>query len=246
MNKEYIYSNGKAIVVDENHNMTMVNYYDNLCDVLIQENIIEQMAKSKIRLEQELKELRDYKPNSKLKILLNNIITIGISIFLTNELLNIISLLNEEIASLILLPYVASIFIGISPVLFTLKDSVSKYRENKEVLREFRGKEVELEILTKDIEDAKEDLENLKNNKTYVENEYLINGSRVNDLKSLKRLRDCLTFYNDLGYFEDKYLKYYRRGNLEKKLKKEYSDEEVDFAMEYFEESSPRLVKSRK
>ena len=43
MNKEYTYINGKVIISDENGNKTQSEYYDNLDEVLVKENIIETM-----------------------------------------------------------------------------------------------------------------------------------------------------------------------------------------------------------
>lgn len=43
MNKEYTYIDGKVIVRDSKGNQKQSEYYDNLEDVLIQENIIEKM-----------------------------------------------------------------------------------------------------------------------------------------------------------------------------------------------------------
>ena len=43
MNKEYTYIDGKVIISDENDNKTQSDYYDNLDEVLAQENLIETM-----------------------------------------------------------------------------------------------------------------------------------------------------------------------------------------------------------
>lgn len=54
MNKSYIYLDGKVIIEDENNNKTLTEYYDNLDEVLIQENLIETMEKRIKELEQEM------------------------------------------------------------------------------------------------------------------------------------------------------------------------------------------------
>lgn len=41
MNSSYTYINGKAIIFDENGNQVPINYYNNLDDVLVQENVVE-------------------------------------------------------------------------------------------------------------------------------------------------------------------------------------------------------------
>ena len=55
MNKNYIYMHGKAIINDEMGNQTSIEYYDNLDQVLVKENIIETMEKRIKELENESK-----------------------------------------------------------------------------------------------------------------------------------------------------------------------------------------------
>lgn len=55
MNKEYTYIDGKVIISDENNNKTQCEYYDNLDEVLVQENLIETMENNIEKLEKESK-----------------------------------------------------------------------------------------------------------------------------------------------------------------------------------------------
>ena len=62
MNKEYTYIDGKVIISDENDNKTQSDYYDNLDEVLVQENLIETMEEKIQELE---KESQSYKKSNK-------------------------------------------------------------------------------------------------------------------------------------------------------------------------------------
>lgn len=64
MNKEYTYIDGKVIISDENDNKTQSDYYDNLDEVLAQENLIETMEEKIQVLE---KEIQLYKKNNKIR-----------------------------------------------------------------------------------------------------------------------------------------------------------------------------------
>jgi len=45
MNKEYVYKDDQALIIDDNDNQTVIDYYDNLDKVLVQENLIETIEK---------------------------------------------------------------------------------------------------------------------------------------------------------------------------------------------------------
>ena len=239
MNKEYIYSNGKAIVVDENYNMTMVDYCDNLGDVLVQENIIEEMLHRKKELEEELSNKGSLKKFSKLRLIVYILLVTLVSMCLANGLEYLTIFLGIDMT---LFP----VIIGLMPIVPVSIFLKTKYEENQSTIREFRSKEVELELLNKELIEQKEYLQSLEKDKTSSHSIMNLSNHKVKDLERLRLLRAWLTFYRELGYFEDKYLKYYQRGTLEEKLEEEYSDEAVDFAMEYFREFGPRLIKSRK
>ena len=47
MNKGYVYKDGKVLIIDENVKQKETEYYDNLDEILIKENLIEEMKKIK-------------------------------------------------------------------------------------------------------------------------------------------------------------------------------------------------------
>ena len=66
-------------------------------------------------------------------------------------------------------------------------------------------------------------------------------SSKVDSIEELKKLRSYINLYYDLGYNEKKYYNYYGQGKLNNKLKKEYSEQGIKLANEYFEEKGPVL-----
>ncbi len=56
MNKGYIIIDGKAITCDENGVREPIEYYDNLDQVLVEENVIEELEKKITNLEKELEQ----------------------------------------------------------------------------------------------------------------------------------------------------------------------------------------------
>lgn len=60
MNKEYTYIDGKVIISYENGKKTPVDYYDNLDEILIQENLIETIENKILLLEKESNAYKKY------------------------------------------------------------------------------------------------------------------------------------------------------------------------------------------
>lgn len=78
------------------------------------------------------------------------------------------------------------------------------YSKEKGLEQEQRGKETQLEYLKRNLVEQKENLEELKSDKTIskeVEGFYV---SKVDNIEALKKLRNFLSFYYDLGYNEEK------------------------------------------
>ena len=71
MNNEYIYKDGKVLIRDENDNQTIVDYYDNLDKVLVQENLIELMELELQKIEKELIKYKNMIHKNKLSKILH-------------------------------------------------------------------------------------------------------------------------------------------------------------------------------
>ena len=249
MNKEYVYSNGKVLVRDEIDNTKIMNYSDNIDEVLVQENIIEELEKRKQKLEKNMRYFVK-KPSitksflSAIMMTLIFLISVfGISRFFgMNEIMtnSVFGLITEETFMLI---SGASIVLILSSWLF-----LASYWTQKTEYKTQKGEKVELEFINALLKIEQEKLENLRKiAKEQVMNQPIedLTVSKV-DLGKLKLLRDWLWFYKELGSNEDKYLKYYEKGTLLEKLNKSgFSQSEIDFAKMYIEEENKKLIKTR-
>lgn len=244
MNKEYVYSNGQALIIDENNNQKVEPYYDELEKVLVQENVIEELEKRKEEVEKSLSKIRKIKKYSKKRVLLNTILFT----FLVGVLPSMIISKLFDLGVTQVGPISAESFVIIMlvPVAFVsgLGAFLYDYLSYKDALKTKKGKETELELLNNKLKHEKETLEELKKNKTNSRNDNSFYASKIDDSKHLNSIDDWLYLYYSLGYDEDKFLKYYQKGILkEKLLAKEYNENQVNFVKDYFEENGPKLVK---
>ena len=224
MNKEYVYKDGKALIIDENGKQKETDYYDNLDEVLAKENLIENMEKYKKKLEKEINNLKNYKFH---KIyFLFSLIGLPLISLLMSYIFPILLIGTNEILKLIA-QFVVPLFslIGITM-------AYCEYIEYKTALNIQRGKETKLELLKSTIKSSKED------------DDFSI--KKVEDKKYINNLSVALDFFYDLGYNEKKYYKLYKKGKLGNKLKKYWSEGAVEEANSYFEENGPVLEKKYK
>ena len=232
-----MYVDGKEVISSTSGKQTLVDYYDNLDEVLVQENVIESMEKRIQYLGGETNRLSNFskKKFSLLKklglVLLENLI-IGCTLFLNYAtLVSSNCVLKFVLAFTCCFPYLLINF-GIC-VCFDYtsekKDLKSFIKEldylNKQIVME----EVKLVNLKKDMKKSKEDKE--------------ISITKVNDVERLKELKSYLKIASN----EEKYYKYYQKGKLEEKLAKDENctDFDIEIAKNYFEKKGPCLVKKK-
>lgn len=249
MNKEYIYKDGKALVIDEDNNQKTIDYYDNLDKVLIQEDLIEAMEEEIKKLE---KEVSQYKKDSKfsrfiwvwypfLLFAFGPLIMFPImgNFFGVTDLINT-SLFGEMSAGTYLGLIAAPIF-AIPGALLTM----SLHSKEKRLDKDQKGKETQLEYLKRGLVEERENLEQLKLDKTNSKQTEDFYISMVDSKEMLEGLKNFLNFYYNVGYNEKKYFKYFQQGKLDKYLGKITNDLGIQFANEYFEEKGAVLAKKR-
>ena len=250
MNTEYVYKDGKALIVDENDNQKTVTYYDNLDDVLVQENLIETMEEEIKKLE---KETSEYKKSSKLSRFLLVwypflLFTFGplimfpvmINFFGMNDLVN--TSLFGTINSGTLLGLISSPMLAVPGLLMT----IVLHLQEKGFEQDQKGKATQLKYLKRSLVEEKETLEELKSVKTNSQERDDFYVSKVDNIDMLKKLRRFLLFCYDLGYNEEKYFRYYQKGKLNSYLGKSVNDAGIQIAKEHFEEKGSTLVKRKK
>lgn len=245
MNKEYTYIDGKVIISDENDNKTQSEYYDNLDEVLVQENLIEFMEGKIQSLE---KESQLYKKNNErryipialpMTLLLS---TIGPSLLINNAFNTHV----DTIFGTMNLALAAGILSTLSLLPIGVGTELILYNEYKNSLKREKGINSELDFLKEQIVKEKESLDDLKLDRTRNNENTDFRTVKVDDLQQLKVLRDYLNLYYNLGFNGEKYYQYYQDGKLDEKLQKYYSDTGIQLAKEYIEEKGPSLVLRRK
>lgn len=250
MNKEYTYIDGKAIIKDENGNQTPVEYYDNLEEVLVQENVIETIEDRIAYLEKESKEYKKYNKKHYIPILLpltTLMIVVGVPAMFyglgnagvyINTINTIFGPMNE---ALLYISIFSSLFLPLVGLM-----ELGNYRQHKDNLKKEKGVNSELEFLKKQIIEEKENLVELKKEKSNTEENREFRVVQVDDLERLRAVKSWLNLYYDLGYNGEKYYDYYQKGKLNAKLGKHYNDKGIEAAKEYLEEKGPTLVKRKK
>lgn len=250
MNQEYTYIEGKAIVKTDNGVKEPIEYYDNLNEALVQENLIETMENNILSLEKESEKYKKINKKPYIPIYLLTMLLTALVVFpalyclLINPNLYVSSVnsifgtINNAAlvgltSSFALLPFGLFIELGI-------------YRNHKNLLKKEKGINSELEFLKKQVIVEKEKLNTLKKGKNIDKNNEKIRVVEVSDLELLKRLKKLLDLYFDLGYNEDAYYKYYQNNTLDANLSQDYNGAEIEIAKKYLEEKGPTLTKKRK
>lgn len=131
-----------------------------------------------------------------------------------------IQFLEENIKYGHFLTLLESLFLLPLGTFISLTDYFYNYRRS---LKIENGINHEIEGLRQFLTKKKENLENLK----------LLRSIEDNNYKSIEELGN---FYYEIGYNYDKYLKYYQKGVLRKKLQKKHSEEKILGLEQYFEE----------
>lgn len=249
MNKEYIYIDGNAIIKDEKDNHTVVEYYDNLDDVLVQENLIETMENRIKQLEKENEEYKKHNKKRYIPILFPSISILSIllppiiSYLLgnTDVFINSIDTINGTINQALSYSLTSSLFFIPISALFEL-NIYSNYKKDS---KKAKGINSELNFLNKQLDKEKEILVKLKNKSSKDKENKEFRVVEVKDIDKLKILRNYLNLYFNLGYNEQKYSKYYQDGKLDETLRKNhYDDTSIELAKEYLAKEST-LVKRK-
>ena len=234
MNKEYTYIDGKVIISDENNYKTQDEYYDNLDEVLVKENLIETMEEKIQKLDEES---QFYKQNNrKYYIPIIFPVIVSLSTIVTPTLIKLF--MSDAI--------VISIPIAICFLPLGAGTEFYRYKCYKKSLKEEKGINSELNFLKKQIKKEKEKLESLKQERTRKKEKTDFRVVKVNDLQQLENLKNYLQLYYDLGYNYKKYYKYFKKDKLAKKLEKDYTSRGIQLAMKYMENKDKSLTLNKK
>ena len=247
MNKGYVEIGDIVIISDEDGNHTQSEYYDNLDQVLVQENVIEEMEE---RIQELRKESKNY-PLVKKKYTPYLIYSAVAAVLVTPIIIGILTGTNPYLESVDTVygtvneALFHSLAFGAIVLPFTSLLTIPDYFNYKERVKKGKGINSELEFLKKQVEKEKEILTSLKKHKTKDNLSTEILSKKVDDLQELKALREKLVLFYDLGSNEKKYYRYYQQGKLDEKLHEQCGTLDVDMVKEHLQEKGPTLVKKR-
>lgn len=251
MNKEYLYINGKCIIYDENGaileddgKVALKEYSDKLDQILVQENVIE-------TLEDELDETNNLIDKNEKSMKSDKT-----SIWFCTGLLCLFPILfqqllphmitKESLAELMTNGHARTLIQGLLLSLNTILGGgfiLGLYNSYKDKKRKLNGNKTKKEAIEKSLVQEKQKLEELEKTKQKTHLEEEMCSKKVNDLQSLRNLRDNLRAYYGCGYNRKKYERYLKAGKLEKKLQKYYSQDEIELIKENLEEGYIRKLK---
>lgn len=243
MNREYLYLDGKCIVYDENGaikssdgKIDLKDYNNNFDEILVQENLIESLENDLNETNKDI-EKREKLVKSNKKMILFDLISFGMLPVFVQQLLKL--LLGKEQLLLVLADDFLGSFIKILVLsvtaLFGSAFTLSTYKAYKYNQRRVKGQKCKKNAMEKSLEEAKQKLEKLNQEKEPSKLAENISSNKVNYLMELIKLRDYLNVYYGCGYNEKKYEKYYLAGTLEKKLERKYTEEQIKQIKDYFE-----------
>ena len=248
MNKGYTYIDGKVIISDENGNHTQSEYYDNLDQILVQENVIEEMES---RIQKLTKEVEKYPEAKKRYIPMYLYSVLGVILIAPPLLVWTLTGINPYLGN------IDTVFGSVNQVLFLtlatgscalplgLVFTLTDYSKFRDRAKRGKGLNSELEFLKLQIDKEKETLVRLKEEKTRNNENTEFRSTQVNDKQQLEALRSYSELYYVLGYDEKKLSRLYKKGKLDEKLHKYYDDAEIELAKKHLEEKGPVLVKKR-
>lgn len=250
MNKGYIYVNGTIVVANEKGEPKIAEYSDNLDEIFVQQNLVETMESELHKITNEKKRIQNKPIYFDLKTTLLLTLSCLLVIFGLPKLIysglgdkivdTIFGLIHRSMhMSLCILP-----LISITGAGFVIIGNVLKKDRKSKV----NGYEIQIQFLTKQLEEEKEKLnqliasketKNLLNNMTRNNEKSII----VDDKEQLQALRTALMECYDLGYNEKPHLKAYIKGDLEDMLiTKGYTNSGILLAKEYLGEKAKQKV----
>lgn len=255
MKQDYKYENGEITAYDDKKGfIDSIEYQDNIKDIFIKENIIEQIEEDIPLLKNEIENIKKH-----LKQLKKTVWVPVIGAFLISLLAPVFTVYIISIAAKLSYTYVDMIgnvsltkmlTLFFCPVFSFLGGLISyeNYNFYKKKKKELNGKITEVNLLEKDLTEEKESLEILKQDKRKDKEEEIKNNpkQKIDNITYLNCLKDLRALYYDIGYNEQKYIKYYYKNILNKKMKKYYYDESIEIIEKEIQEKVKRLTKEKK
>lgn len=243
MNKEYIYIDGKIIVIDEFNDKKVIEYTNKTDEILLEENIIEAITKkiTEIKEEEQInnKILKSQRIMRFVPVALvaffNSLMPSFISLIMGNNALEPISqnVLNGIFANMTQKTFFTSFF-GVSSILcgsILFGYETFEYTKYKKQAEGFKNA---IEQLEKSLAIEKEKLVKLENAKRLKIGKENIVVKKIETESLIENIESFCELYYDCGFNKEKYYNYYNEGILSKKLGNKYTDVGINEISDYF------------
>ena len=248
MNKGYRYLDGKILVSDEKGNYRIIDYHENLDQILLHENLLEFINNKINTLEKEknsyYEEDAKYFPEAALLLTGGSLILSPVVAIIMGDPDSFTSLTMPLIGNVdFLIGFTSMIFTVILPIsaVFT----TAEYESFDRSRRERRGINAQLKFLYSEREKEEKIISDLVNSRSKYTKIKNFGSKTVQDEDKLAYYKDSLSLINDIAYYNKDFRKYYEKGNLYEKLNNNYPDSAIEYINNYFEEQDKALVKSK-
>lgn len=255
MKQEYKYENGEITAYDDKEGfIDSIEYQDNIKDIFIKENIIEQIEEDIPLLKNEIANIKKHLKKLKktvwvpvIGLFLTSLLAPSFTVYIISSAAKVSFATIDLVATVSLSKMLTLFFCPVFTVIGGLM-SYENYHFYKNKKKELNGKTTEVELLEKDLKEEKESLEILKQDKRKDKEEKIKNNpkQKIDNKTYLNYLKDIRALYFDIGYNEQKYIKYYNKNKLNKKMKKYYSDESIEIIEKEIKEKVKSLNKEKK
>ena len=121
------------------------------------------------------------------------------------------------------------------------------YMVFKELKKQENGWNNQLEFLKKQLEKEHKNLLEMKEKQQINQKMKEFKIVKINLPKSYEKINNKFRLYYKLGYNEEKYLKHYKKGDIDNLLKEEqFTDEQISVTHTYLENKVKTLIEKRK
>lgn len=244
MNSTYsCLGNSKVLVTNENGKQRIVENYDNINEILIEENVIESIQNKVNELEKKNKKYE--KINKKRYVPIMVIVSIFVTKVIFPMFFYAIDLNSFTFYNDIIQFDEMCFFINFSTIFLATGIDIGAFIQHKKNQKKEKGIKSELEYLNKCLKKEQKKIQKMFDKGKCLKNSRRFCNFTVRSDDKIDDLNRYLDFYYNIGYNSDKYYNYYLNGNMEEVLQRKYTDEDSVLVNEYFKNQSNDHVKKK-
>lgn len=210
--------NSKALVTNEDGKQRFVDNYDNINEILIEENIIESIENKVNELEEQNKK---YEKKNKRKYIP---MMLFISVFFTKIILpSFFSTIDFDNFALLstIIQFDEMCFLSSSIIIsLAIGTDIGIFIKHRNNIKKQKGIKSELLYLNRRLKSEKRVMRNLLKRSKYIENGKWECNLAVRSGDKIDDLNKYLELYYNIGYNSDRYYNYYLNGKINEVMKK--------------------------